>query len=119
MVGESVRFKKAGFKIPKFLLKINNKRVIEHIIDLFPKEKNFIFICNKKHLSDKKLRLTSILKKKCPHGKIFSVNSHKLGPVFSILKVIFADSLKFSENHFAYKFSMIFVAKRRNKFSIF
>lgn len=88
MVGESVRFKKAGFKIPKFLLKINNKRVIEHIIDLFPKEKNFIFICNKKHLSDKKLRLTSILKKKCPHGKIFSVNSHKLGPVFSILKVI-------------------------------
>ena len=88
MVGESIRFKKAGFKIPKFLLKINNKRVIEHIIDLFPKEKNFIFICNKKHLSDKKLRLTSILKKKCPHGKIFSVNSHKLGPVFSILKVI-------------------------------
>ena len=44
MAGESIRFKKAGFKIPKFLLKINNKFVIEHIIDLFPGEKNFLFI---------------------------------------------------------------------------
>ena len=63
MVGESFRFKRAGFKIPKFLLKINNKFVIEHIIDLFPGEKNFLFICNKKHLSNKKIQLASILKK--------------------------------------------------------
>ena len=41
MAGESIRFKKAGFKTPKFLLKINNKFVIEHIIDLFPGEKIF------------------------------------------------------------------------------
>ena len=88
MAGESIRFKKAGFKIPKFLLKINNKFVIEHIVDLFPGEKNFLFICNKKHLSNKKIQLASILKKKCPRGKIISINSHKFGPVFSVSKII-------------------------------
>ena len=88
MVGESVRFKQAGYKTPKFLLKINNKYVIEHVIDLFPGEKNFLFICNKKHLSNKKLKLVSILKKKCPNGKIFSINPHKLGPVYSVLKIM-------------------------------
>ena len=88
MVGESVRFKKAGYKIPKFLLKINNQYIIEHIIDLFPGEKDFLFICNKKHLANKKLRLTSILKKKCPGGKIIGIKSHKLGPVYSVLKII-------------------------------
>ena len=46
MVGKSIRFKKAGYKTPKFLLKINNKYVIEHVIDLFPGEKNFLFICD-------------------------------------------------------------------------
>ena len=88
MVGESVRFEKAGYKVPKFLLKINNQYIIEHIIDLFPGEKDFLFICNKKHLANKKLRLTSILKKKCPGGKIIGIKSHKLGPVYSVLKII-------------------------------
>ena len=88
MVGESIRFKKAGFKTPKFLLKINNKLVIEHIIDLFPKEKNFLFICNKKHLNNKKIKLSSILKRKCPSGKIIGIQPHNSGPGFSILKAI-------------------------------
>ena len=88
MVGESTRFKKAGFETPKFLLKINNKLVIEHVIDLFPGEKNFLFICNKKHLSNKRIKLASILKRKCPTGKIISINSHNFGPAFSISKVL-------------------------------
>ena len=88
MAGESFRFKKAGFKKPKFLLKINNKLIIEHIIDLFPGEKNLIFICNKNHISNKKLKLISILKKKCPTGKIISIDPHKLGPGFSISKAL-------------------------------
>ena len=88
MVGGSVRFKKAGYKTPKFLLKINNKYMIEHVVDLFPGEKNFLFICNKKHLSNKKLKLAFILKKKCPKGKIFGINPHNFGPVYSILKII-------------------------------
>ena len=88
MVGKSIRFKKAGYKTPKFLLKINNKYVIEHVIDLFPGEKNFLFICDKKQLSNKKIKLSSILKKKCPTGKIVSINSHNLGPAFSVSKAI-------------------------------
>ena len=88
MVGNSVRFKEAGYKVPKFLLKINNKLVIEHVLNLFPGEKNFLFICNKKHLLNKKLKLSEILKKICPAGKILGINPHKLGPVHSVLKIM-------------------------------
>ena len=66
-------FKKSGYKVPKFLLKINNRYIIEHVINLFPGEKNFLFICNKKHLSSKQFNLTRILKKICPRGFLWKV----------------------------------------------
>ena len=73
MVGKSIRFKKAGYKTPKFLLKIKNKYVIEHVIDLFPGEKNFLFICDKKQLSNKKIKLSSILKKNALLEKLLAL----------------------------------------------
>ena len=88
MVGDSNRFKKSGYKVPKFLLKINNRYIIEHVINLFPREKNFLFICNKKHLSSKQFNLTRILKKICPSGKIVGIKPHEFGPGYSILEAI-------------------------------
>ena len=88
MVGDSNRFKKSGYKVPKFLLKINNRYIIEHVINLFPGEKNFLFICNKKHLSSKQFNLTRILKKICPSGKIVGIKPHEFGPGYSILEAI-------------------------------
>ena len=47
MSGMSSRFGTAGYTIPKYLIEVDGKTVIEHIIDLYPKdETDFIFIVN-------------------------------------------------------------------------
>ena len=40
MTGKSTRFKKSGIQTPKQFLKIQNKYILEHIIDMFPGEKD-------------------------------------------------------------------------------
>ena len=50
MSGMSSRFGTAGYTIPKYLIEVDGKTVIEHIIDLYPKdETDFIFIVNRNH----------------------------------------------------------------------
>ena len=46
MSGMSRRFMDAGYTLPKYLLKIDGKTVIEHIIDLYPKDTEFVCILN-------------------------------------------------------------------------
>ena len=50
MSGIGKRFLDAGYKIPKPLIEINQKPMIAHILDMFPGETNFKFICNSEHL---------------------------------------------------------------------
>ena len=50
MSGVGQRFLDAGYKTPKPLIKVDGKTIIEHVCNLFPKESNYIFICNKFHL---------------------------------------------------------------------
>ena len=55
MAGRGSRFKEAGYKDPKPLIKINSKFMIEGVIDnLTPKNNNahFIFICQQDHLNE-------------------------------------------------------------------
>ena len=54
MAGRGSRFSSAGYKDPKPLIMINNKRMIEVVINnLRPAaEHRFIFICQKSHISD-------------------------------------------------------------------
>ena len=85
MSGQSQRFKKAGYLKPKPLIEINNKPIISHVLDMFPGEKEVIFICNQEHLE--KTNMEKILKEYCPTGKIFSITPHKLGPVYAVSKV--------------------------------
>ena len=49
MSGMSRRFMDAGYNVPKYLLEIDGKTVIEHIIDLYPKDSEFVCILNRKH----------------------------------------------------------------------
>ena len=56
MSGVGERFKKAGYADPKPLIQINGKTIIEHVIDLFPGEDDFIFICNQEHLKNTKMK---------------------------------------------------------------
>lgn len=49
MSGMSRRFSVAGYKDPKYLLEIDGMTVIEHIVNLYPKDSEFVFIINDKH----------------------------------------------------------------------
>ena len=84
MSGYGERFRREGYRIPKPLIIVEGKPIISHVIDLFPGEKNFFFICNKDHIKNKKFNLVKIIKKYAPTGKIIPIESHKLGPVHAI-----------------------------------
>lgn len=87
MSGQGSRFKNAGFKLPKPLIKVGGKPIIAHVIDLFPKETDFIFICNNDHLNNKNYKMKEMLSKYCPSGKILSIPSHKKGPIYAVLQI--------------------------------
>jgi NDP-sugar pyrophosphorylase family protein len=87
MSGFGERFRRAGCLVPKPLIEIEGKPIIAHVIDMFPGESNFIFICNEEHLSEPKYRMEAVLKKWSPSGRIVGVPSHKLGPVNAVRQV--------------------------------
>ena len=82
MSGIGQRFLDAGFNEPKPLIAVDGKPVIEHIVNMFPGETNFIFICNSEHLQSTSMRET--LERIAPQGKIIEVAPHKKGPVYAV-----------------------------------
>ena len=85
MSGIGERFIKAKYKLPKPLIKVAGKPIIAHVIDLFPGETEFLFICNEEHLKNKYYKMKETILKYCPTGKIFPIKPHKKGPVHAIL----------------------------------
>ena len=49
MAGTGNRFVQAGYEDPKPLIRINGKRIIEYILDMFSDDDEFVFICNDVH----------------------------------------------------------------------
>ena len=88
MSGFGERFRRAGYTVPKPLIQIDGKSIIEHVIDMFTGENNFVFICNQGHLDNPDYNMEKILKKYCPMGKVIGIPSHKLGPVHAVQQVI-------------------------------
>ena len=87
MSGFGERFYKAGYTIPKSLIELEGKSIIAHVIDMFPGELNFIFICNQDHLEHDSYKMKEILQKYCPTGRILGIPPHKLGPVHAVMQV--------------------------------
>jgi len=73
MSGFGERFRRAGYKVPKPLIEVDGKPIIGHVIDMFPGEKDFIFICNQDHLSNPDYRMAEILSELCPTGRIIGI----------------------------------------------
>lgn len=83
MSGLGQRFVDAGYKEPKPLIIVDNKPIIEHVVNLFPEESDLTFICNSKHLQETNMRnvLTNISKK----SRIFEVPVEgREGPVHAV-----------------------------------
>jgi len=87
MSGFGERFRRAGYTVPKPLIEVEGKPIIAHVIDMFPGEKDFIFICNQAHLDEQAYGMESILRNYCPSGKIVGISPHKLGPVHAVLQI--------------------------------
>jgi len=84
MSGFGERFRRAGYGIPKPLIQIDGKPIIAHVIDMFPGETDFIFICNRDHLQEPTYRMREILAQYCPTGRVVSIDPHKLGPIHAV-----------------------------------
>ena len=87
MSGFGERFRRAGYEVPKPLIEIEGKPIIAHVIDMFPGESDFIFVCNQQHLDNPVYRMREILMEHCPSGRIFGIPPHKLGPVFAVQQI--------------------------------
>jgi len=85
MSGIGKRFIDAGYNNPKPLITVENKPIIQHIVELFTGESKFTFICNDLHL--KNTNMGKILREIVPNCTIFevSVNNRK-GPVDAVLQ---------------------------------
>ncbi|WP_310630223.1 sugar phosphate nucleotidyltransferase [Paraburkholderia sp.] len=87
MSGFGERFRRAGYSVPKPLIEVEGKPIIAHVIDLFPGEHDFIFICNQDHLDHPDYHMESILRELCPTGRVVGIAPHKLGPVHAVAQV--------------------------------
>jgi NDP-sugar pyrophosphorylase family protein len=85
MSGLGKRFQDAGYKDIKPLIKVHGKPIIEWVVNMFPGDHEFIFICREEHL--KTTLLEQELKRIKPEGIIVPVEGHKYGPVYAVSKV--------------------------------
>lgn len=85
MSGVGQRFINAGYEVPKPLIEIDGKPIIEHVVNMFPGETNIIFICNDVHLRETNMK--EILKKIAPTSKIIEVAREKKGPVYAVSQI--------------------------------
>ena len=88
MSGFGERFRRAGYRVPKPLIEVDGKPIIAHVIDLFPGETDFLFVCNQDHLDDPAFAMAEQLQRYCPSGRIVGIAPHKLGPVNAVLQAI-------------------------------
>lgn len=85
MAGTGNRFVEKGYTDPKPLIKVDGKRIIEYILDMFNDDDEFVFICNDVHLNTTNMR--EVLLSLKPKAKIVSMPQHKLGPVHTVQAV--------------------------------
>ncbi|MEY8198004.1 MAG: NTP transferase domain-containing protein [Colwellia sp.] len=86
MSGVGQRFIDAGFKDPKPLIEIDGKTIIQHVVELFPGESKFTFICNQTHLDSTNMR--EVLLTIAPQANVACIDNHKKGPVFAVTNIL-------------------------------
>ncbi len=85
MSGSGSRFLDAGYRLPKPLIEVDGRPMIEHVVGLFPGERDFLFVCSTKHLAE--TPLAEVLARIAPGGRIVPIEPHKYGPVHAVAHV--------------------------------
>jgi NDP-sugar pyrophosphorylase family protein len=87
MSGIGKRFLDSGYDTPKPLIEVDGYPIIEHVVNLFDRYGDIIFICNENHLNN--TNMISILRNISPNCNIVSApNENRRGPVDAINKII-------------------------------
>lgn len=73
-----------GYKLPKPLIPISGKPIVQHVVEMYPGVEELLFIINRDHYEDKDLQIESRLKKISSTAKVVVIDSHKLGPAWAI-----------------------------------
>lgn len=88
MSGFGERFRAAGYAVPKPLIALEGKPIIQHVVELFPGERHFTFVCNREHLASPEFRMRDILGECAPAARVVGIAPHKLGPVHAVTQVL-------------------------------
>ncbi len=88
MSGFGERFRAAGYTIPKPLIEVEGRPIIQHVVEMFSNEDDFIFICNEDHLLNPEYKMKAILQDIALNSSIVSIKPHKLGPVYAVMQVL-------------------------------
>jgi NDP-sugar pyrophosphorylase family protein len=84
MSGTGQRFLKAGYTLPKPMIKVDGRTIISHVVDMFPGDNQFTFVCNNDHLNDVSLGMADELNSLAENVQIIGIDSHKKGPGFAV-----------------------------------
>jgi NDP-sugar pyrophosphorylase family protein len=86
LAGHSRRFKEAGYEVPKFLIEINGKKMLEHVVEMFDPNDNYFFILNEEQNSLFP-EIQNWLKDLVKNCNVKVIPPHEIGPVYSILSI--------------------------------
>jgi NDP-sugar pyrophosphorylase family protein len=86
MAGRGSRFAKEGYKLPKPLIDVHGKKMIEVVINnLTPKQAHrFIFVCQNQHI--KEFQLEKIFSKACSDYELIGIDGVTEGAAVTVLK---------------------------------
>lgn len=87
MSGTGQRFLKAGYDLPKPMIEVEGRTIISHVVDMFPGDHQFTFVCNNDHLNDESLGMAEELRSLSHNVKIIGVDSHKKGPGHAVAQI--------------------------------
>lgn len=88
MSGFGERFRRAGYDVPKPLITVDGKPIIQHVVEMFPGATDITFICNRDHLADPRYGMRDLLARLAPSGRIVAIDPHRLGPVHAVMQVL-------------------------------
>jgi NDP-sugar pyrophosphorylase family protein len=84
MSGMGKRFIDKGYKLPKPLIPISGKPMVQHVVEMFPGVEEILFIVNKQHFEEQALDLEHKLNEIAPGCEIAVIAPHKFGPAWAI-----------------------------------
>ena len=83
MSGMGQRFVDAGYFMPKPLIGVGGKMIIEYIVDMFDKENDdFVFIVNNLHIVE--FGIDKVINELVPSATVVAIDPHKYGPVYAV-----------------------------------